>query len=129
MKKKLIIGIVIILLVCLGVGLYFIKFEEEKIINDTVKVIDQEVDLDNGEEKVAWDSFDIKDIRLSSSLEITKSGIYNLNGSLNNGNIMINTTGDVKLIFNTIHLCNTCSVLISVQCKCSCICHFILTIL
>ena len=50
MKKKLIIGIVIILLVCLGVGLYFIKFEEEKIINDTVKVIDKSVDLDNGEE-------------------------------------------------------------------------------
>ena len=106
MRKKLIIGIVIILLVCLGVGLYFIKFEEEKIINDTVKVIDQEVDLDNGEEKVAWDSFDVKNIRLSSSFEITKSGIYNLSGSLENGNITINTTGDVKLVFNNISIKN-----------------------
>ena len=106
MKKKYIIGLIIILLVCFGVGLFFLDFEEEKIINDTVKVIDQEVDLDNGEEKVAWDSFDIKDIRLSSSLEITKSGIYNLSGSLNNGNIMINTTGDVKLIFNNISIKN-----------------------
>ena len=104
MKNKYIIGLIIILLVCFGVGLFFLDFEEEKIINDTVKVIDQEVDLDNGEEKVAWDSFDIKDIRLSSSLEITKSGIYNLNGSLNNGNITINTTGDVKLIFNNISI-------------------------
>lgn len=106
MKNKLIIGIVIILLVCLGVGLYFIKFEEEKIINDTVKVIDKSVDLDNGEEKVAWDSFDVKNIRLSSSFEITKSGIYNLSGSLENGNITINTTGDVKLVFNNISIKN-----------------------
>ena len=106
MKNKLIIVIVIILFVCLGVGLYFIKFEEEKIINDTVKVIDQEVDLDNGEEKVAWDSFDVKNIRLSSSFEITKSGIYNLSGSLENGNITINTTGDVKLVFNNISIKN-----------------------
>lgn len=106
MKNKLIIGIVIILFVCLGVGLYFIKFEEEKIINDTVKVIDKSVDLDNGEEKVAWDSFDVKNIRLSSSFEITKSGIYNLSGSLENGNITINTTGDVKLVFNNISIKN-----------------------
>ena len=106
MKKKLIIGIVIILLVCLGVGLYFIKFKEEKIINDTVKVIDKSVDLDNGEEKVAWDSFDVKNIRLSNSFEITKSGIYNLSGSLKNGNITINTTGDVKLLFNNISIKN-----------------------
>ena len=106
MKNKLIIGIVIILFVCLGVGVYFIKFEEEKIINDTVKVIDKSVDLDNGEEKVAWDSFDVKNIRLSSSFEITKSGIYNLSGSLENGNITINTTGDVKLVFNNISIKN-----------------------
>lgn len=107
MKKKLIIGIIVILLICLGVGIYFINLEEEKVISDTVKVIDQEVDLDNGEEKVAWDSFEVKDIKLSNSLSITKTGVYNLSGNIKNGNITIDTTGDVKLIFNNISIKNS----------------------
>ncbi len=103
MKKKIIIISSIILILGFFGYKYFSK-EEVLIESNKTSEIDQEVDLDNGEEKVAWDSLDEKDIVLSKSITITKSGIYNLSGSIKKGSITINTTGDVKLIFNNVSI-------------------------
>ena len=106
MKRKIII-ICLIFIILYGIFCYSHNINNKEIyLKKTSDSIDKRVDLDNGEEKVDWDSFDIKNIRLNRSLEITKSGIYNLSGSLKNGNITINTTGDVKLVFNNISIKN-----------------------
>ena len=59
-----------------------------------------EVDLDNGDEDIDWDSLPTKKITLNNeTLNITEAGTYELTGSSTAG-IHINTEGNVRLILN-----------------------------
>jgi hypothetical protein len=68
-------------------------------------MIDSRVDLDNGEDKINWESLESSELKLNGkSVEITKSGNYTLSGYISNGSIVVNTSGDVKLIFNGVSI-------------------------
>lgn len=105
MKKKIII-ISIIVIVVVGV----IVFVGNRKDNDKVKEtnttdkIDSEVDTDDGDLKIDWQEYDSNDIKLSNSIEITKEGVYNITGSIDNGLILINTDGNVKLNLDSVSI-------------------------
>lgn len=73
------------------------------------------LDIDNGDLKVKWDSYNTTNIALSESLTITSSGVYHLTGSLENGSILINTgdNGEVKLILDNVSIKNSAGPAIS----------------
>lgn len=104
-RKK--IYIISIILVVIIFGCIFIFRDNKEDIN-SVGAIDSSVDLDNGEEKVDWDSLDSSMIKLDNkSLSITKSGVYTISGSITNGSIIVDTDGDVKLILDNVNITNT----------------------
>lgn len=99
MKKKIILGILVVLAFSLSIYIY--------LSSNKTSDIDSTVDLDNGEEKVDWSDLETSDINLNNqTLTITSSGVYNLTGSITNGYIEVDTTGDVKLILNGITITN-----------------------
>ena len=104
MNKKNISVLLCILLVV--VGCVFIFWDDDENVSN-VSSIDSNVDLDNGEEKIDWNSLDSLDIELDNkSLNITDSGVYTISGSINNGSIVVDTKGDVKLILNNVNIKN-----------------------
>ena len=64
---------------------------------------------DNGDLKINWDRYSSTEVELSSSYEITRSGIYHLTGNLIGGLITINTgnEGEVKLILDNVFITNS----------------------
>lgn len=64
--------------------------------------------IDNGDQKINWSRFDSYDIELSSTLTITKSGVYHLTGELTDQNIIVNVAdGKVKLILDNVTIKNS----------------------
>lgn len=104
MKKKIIM-IVFIFIIFYGIFCSYKNINKKNNHNYT-KIIEENVDLENDDEKINWDSFKLKEITLNKSININESGIYKLSGSIKNGNITINTRGNVKLIFNNISIKN-----------------------
>lgn len=105
MNKKRIYVLVSILIVIV-IGCIFI-FSDKKEEIDSVSSIDSSVDLDNGEEKIDWDSLDNSNIELDGkSINITAGGVYTISGSINNGSIIVDTSSDVKLVFNNVDIVN-----------------------
>lgn len=66
------------------------------------------IETDNGDLKINWNRFESYDIELSSTLTITKSGVYRLTGSLTDQNIIVNVVdGKVKLILDNVTISNS----------------------
>lgn len=104
-KKKIYILIGILIIVIIIICMFIFKDNEEDI--SSVSKIDSSVDLDNGEEKVDWDSLDRENISLDNkSLEITDGGVYILSGNIDDGSVMVDTNGDVKLILDNVNIKN-----------------------
>ena len=104
--KKQIFVVSLILIGLLSVVGYVYVTKEEKIVDlkDT-SMIDSEVDLDNGEEKVDWDSLESSELKLDNkSVEITKGGNYTLSGSITNGSVVVDTNSDVRLILDNVRI-------------------------
>lgn len=92
----LIIGLIII---------FIFSGDDDEVKN--VMSIDSSVDLDDGDEGISWDSLDSHELNLNNkSLTISEDGVYIFSGSISNGSLVVNTTGDVKLIFNNISITN-----------------------
>lgn len=110
MKKKIILLIAVLVVVSIGLEVLILSRQKEEITEDKVKTtkeIDTEVNLDNGDEKINWNSLDEKELKLNNkSLEITNPGIYTLSGNISNGSITINTSGSVKLILDNVSIKN-----------------------
>lgn len=101
-KKKIIIVVaVIVLILCF---IFFILNQKNKV--EEVKDINVSINADNGDEKIDWSIYEVKDITLTESITITEEGIYNLTGTINNGCITVNTTGNVKLVLNNANITN-----------------------
>ncbi|MBR2543213.1 carbohydrate-binding domain-containing protein [Candidatus Saccharibacteria bacterium] len=66
------------------------------------------MDIDNGDEKVNWDSLATTKINLTKTLTITQAGIYYITGSLSDGSIIVNVTKEqaVKLILDDVTIKN-----------------------
>lgn len=110
MKKKILLVGAVLVIICGVLGLLVISRKKEEIKEDNVKTtkeIDTEVNLDNGDEKINWDTLDKEELNLDNkTLEITKPGTYTLTGSITNGSITVNTTGSVKLILDNVSIKN-----------------------
>ena len=99
MKKNkffIIISIVVILLL-LTLLIYLKFFKDEKL---SVTDIDNTVHIDNS--NIDWDTYSSYEVNDSENgLYITEKGIYTLTGEIN-GQIVINTSGNVKLILDNV---------------------------
>ena len=68
-------------------------------------IAEGDISIDNGDLKINWDRYPSYDITLDESLNISKSGVYHLTGSLENGNIAINVRdGFVKIILDNVSI-------------------------
>ncbi|MGN1342267.1 MAG: carbohydrate-binding domain-containing protein [Bacilli bacterium] len=100
-KKKIIIIVVLIVVLILCI-IPLLLNNENKI--DKVQDINISIDTDNGDEKIDWSLYSTDNINLTESITITKDGIYNISGAINDGNITVNTSGNVKLILNDVSI-------------------------
>lgn len=80
-----------------------IFFNQTSEPDEITKLYDN-ISIDNGDEKINWDRYQIFDINLKSSLKITKPGIYHLSGVLENGDISIKVTSEdpVKIVLDNV---------------------------
>lgn len=112
MKKNnniiVLVFLVVVILIGLMVAFYFVFFKNKKDFNgpsdSSVSEINTSIKIDNGDEKIDWSNYETFDIVLSESIEIKNEGIYNLTGTILNGNIKVNTDGNVKLNLNNISI-------------------------
>lgn len=111
MKKKNTITIALIFVLILSIGTaYYIKQNKTEKLKENNNIkntnqLDKNINLDNGDEKIDWSLLDSSILNLNNkSLTITEEGTYTLSGKINNGNITINTTGDVKLILDNVSI-------------------------
>lgn len=88
----------------LGLGGIFVcsKLSSEQKFNK----IDISVNIDNGDEDIKFEDLDNYDIKLEENITIDNEGVYNLTGSINNGSLVINTDGNVKLVLNNVNISN-----------------------
>lgn len=107
-KKKNIIILSIVIIVILGITIYYFNDKSKLSSTDTtVDEISTSVNLDTSDEDIDWSKYDVKDITLNDSITITESGVYNLSGEITNGLITINTDGNVKLNLNGVTITNS----------------------
>ena len=111
MKKKNTITFALIFVLILSIGTaYYIKQNKTEKLKENNNIkntnqLDKNINLDNGDEKIDWSLLDSSILNLNNkSLTITKEGTYTLSGKINNGNITVNTTGDVKLILDSVSI-------------------------
>lgn len=107
MKKKKIITASITFIVLLTILIYFIiDNSSSDVIYSNVKDLDSEVKLDMSDERIDWDNYTTNSIELTDSITITTPGVYFLTGTINDGLITVNTTGNVKLVLNNVAVTN-----------------------
>ncbi|MGM9882150.1 MAG: carbohydrate-binding domain-containing protein [Bacilli bacterium] len=100
-KRKIILVVSIILV--LSLCLIFLLLNKKNKVEE-VQDINININADNGDEKIDWSIYTPVTISLTESVNITKDGVYNLTGTISNGNITVNTTGNVKLILNNVNI-------------------------
>ena len=101
--KLIIIGIIgILILIIMGiVGYdYYQKHNDTNSKNNSSASV-TDLDTDDGDEKVDWDSLEEKEVSSSKDVTITEGGVYTLTGTIT-GTVTINTDEDVKLILNNV---------------------------
>lgn len=96
MKSKILLGTLIISIAGLGIGSYIMG--KDNIKTDTISAI-----TDN----INWEVADSYDIELTKSISITKGGVYTITGTIEDGQLYINTKDDVKLILNNVSITNS----------------------
>lgn len=98
MKKKKIIIISLVLIILIALCILFISKNNDNLDSDngSINIVAKE----NNIEDVSFEEMETVSIKLSSTLKITEGGIYNLTGTISDGNIYIDTKDNVKLILN-----------------------------
>ena len=94
--KKIILIIFIIIIIILSI-LFYSHYRKENNTNN----IENSLSIDNSSDNIDWSNYKENNITLTESLTLTNSGIYKLTGTLN-GNITINTKGNIKIILNNV---------------------------
>lgn len=75
--------------------------------NDATKITGT-IDADHGDQKINWDRYPTREIKLSESLTITEAGTYHLTGELEDGLITIDVKNTVaKLILDNVKIKNS----------------------
>lgn len=98
MKKKKIIIISLVLIILIALCILFISKNNDNLDSDngSINIVAKE----NNIEDVSFEEMETVSINLSSTLKINEGGIYNLTGTISDGNIYIDTKDNVKLILN-----------------------------
>ena len=107
-KKILLVITVVIAIIGLGVVIIFNKNEsvEDLSSTNTTDSIDIDINTDDDDEKIDWSVYENVSYKLTKSLNITSEGVYNLTGTITNGSITINTSGNVKLVLDGVSITN-----------------------
>ncbi len=96
--KKIILGVILLIMIGgLLTSSYFIA-KGNKGSNITASKI-----VDN----VNWENAESFDLTLTKSTSITKGGVYTITGSISDGELLINTNDEVKLILNNVTIKNS----------------------
>ena len=91
------VAIIFFLVLALGLALY----KNIHVDKDSTTNIQNSLVIDNSDLKINWDRYQTTEIKLSESLNITKSGTYHLTGELKDGNIVIDAgISEVRLILD-----------------------------
>ena len=98
MKRKKIIIISLVLIILIALCILFISKNNDNLDSDngSINIVAKE----NNIEDVSFEGMETVSINLSSTLKINEGGIYNLTGTISDGNIYIDTKDNVKLILN-----------------------------
>lgn len=108
MKKKIIISCIIIFII-IAITLFFMLNKNSKNEGSVTKTTDDiniKLNTDDGDKDVNWDNYKMEEITLTKSITIKDEGIYYLTGTIENGNVTINTTGNVKLVLENVNITN-----------------------
>lgn len=108
MKKKIIISCIIIFII-IAITLFFMlnkNSKNEESATRTTDDININLNTDDGNKDINWDNYKTEEITLTKSITIKDEGIYYLTGTIENGNITINTSGNVKLVLENVNITN-----------------------
>lgn len=108
--KKVIIAILSLIIIVGGYLIYKNNFSNSSLNNsastseEITKLVEENATSDITD-SVDWSTYDTYNVDLNSgSTTISKRGIYNITGTLNNGSITIDTKDNVKLVLNNINI-------------------------
>lgn len=105
MKRKILIVVILILLILIII--FCLNEKKELDLDDVELVSDINTIVTNENIKdVDFSNLEVFDIDLTETLTITKGGVYNLTGTIDDGNLYIDTKESVKLILNNIKIIN-----------------------
>lgn len=111
-NKKILFIILLIFIV--GVASYLLIFNKKsnsKSSTESIKAPEISLSDDND-----WSNYKTYNIELSNEVvNITEEGVYNITGTLNDNNIVINTEGNVKLVLNNVTIKNSNGPAINVE--------------
>ena len=96
MKKKLLIIALVITILGLGSGAYYLSLHNDNTAS--VSIIKDDIN---------WENATSYDLNLTKSTSITKGGVYTITGTIEDGQLLINTNDDVKLILNNVTIKNS----------------------
>ncbi len=115
-KNYWLLGFVILVVICILVFPKFLeKKENSKESKSNADSITMEINTDDDDEKIDWSRYETVSHELTKSLTITKEGIYQLTGTIEDGLITVNTSGNVKLVLDNVHITNSSGPAIYVQ--------------
>ena len=101
MDKKIIVGVIAVLSLILVILLITDNKSDFSYVNDT-GYINNQMNLNNSYENNDWDILGTEDVELEEemSYEFTEPGTYTLSGEINDTGVLVDSTGDVKLILD-----------------------------
>ena len=109
MKNKNVLIITSIILIIIILYFSYIAFFKDDNDNKSLKVedIDTFINTDDDDLDISWDKYETFEKVLVESITINEGGIYILSGSINDGNVTVNTSDNVKLILNNVNIKNS----------------------
>lgn len=115
-KNYLVLGFVVFIVICIfALPKFLEKKESSKESKNNADSITMEINTDDDDEKIDWSKYETVSYELSKSLTITKEGVYQLTGTIEDGVITINTSGNVKLVLDNVRITNSNGPAIYVQ--------------
>ena len=106
LKYVIIPLILIVIAICIAIASVIINNNHKEM----QKNIDVSIEYDIEDEDVNWKNKEYKDIELKESITISQGGTYHLTGTIENGNININTNNSVWLVLDNVNItCNNSS--------------------
>ena len=117
--KKIIIVIFIIVLIIIGIAFYYIlndnnNFNSSSSSTEAITNVEETNDI-TIQDDIDFSGYTTEIINLEKSITISKEGVYELTGTLENGSITINTKGNVKLILNNVTINNNSGAAIVIE--------------